>query len=82
MRDRPRLSAVGLSAILGANAPVCLKASGIYRPLFWAELSDIPFGVFLKPLWMWLYLFGILNFLAPVLALFTIFRRTEGSLHG
>jgi hypothetical protein len=67
------LFALGVSAALGVNAPVSLKSPEIYRPLFWAGLWGIPFGLFIKPLWRWLYLFGFLYFLAPVLALFTIF---------
>ena len=64
---------LGLSATLGVSAPVSLKSPEIYRPLFWAGLWGIPFGLFIKTLWRWLYLFGLLYFLAPVLALFTIF---------
>jgi hypothetical protein len=64
---------LGVSGKLGVNAPVSLKSPDIYRPLFWAGLWGIPFGLFIKPLWRWLYLFGLLYFLAPVLALFTIF---------
>jgi hypothetical protein len=64
---------LGVSAKLGVNAPVSLKSPEIYRPLFWAGLWGIPFGLIIKPLWRWLYLFGLLYFLAPVLALFTIF---------
>jgi hypothetical protein len=67
------LFALGLSATLGVNAPVSLKPPDVYRPLFWAGLWGIPFGFLIKPLWRWLYLFGLLYFLAPVLALFTIF---------
>jgi hypothetical protein len=67
------LFALGLSATLGVNAPVSLKPPDVYRPLFWAGLWGIPFGLLIKPLWRWLYLFGMLYFLAPVLALFTIF---------
>jgi hypothetical protein len=33
----------------------------------------------IKPLWKWLYLFGLLYFLAPVLALFTIFLPRSGA---
>jgi len=65
--------ALGVSAALGVNAPVSLKSPDIYRPLFWAGLWGIPFGLIIKPLWRWLYLIGLLYFLAPVLALFTIF---------
>src|SRR5438105_10430847 len=67
------LFALGLSATLGVKEPVSLKSPDVYRPLFWAGLWGIQFGLFLKPLWRWLYLFGLLYFLAPVLALFTIF---------
>ena len=64
---------LGVSAKLGVNAPVSLKPPEIYRPLFWAGLWGIPFGLLVKSLWRWLYVFGLLYFLAPVLALFTIF---------
>jgi hypothetical protein len=64
---------LGLSATLGVSAPVSLKPPEIYRPLVWAGLWGIPFGLLIKTLWRWLYLFGLLYFLAPVLALFTIF---------
>jgi hypothetical protein len=64
---------VGLSAILGVSAPVSLKSPDIYRPLFWAGLWGIPFGLVIKTVWSRLYLVGLLYFLAPVLALFTIF---------
>ena len=67
------LFALGLSAALGVNQPVSLKSPDVYRPLLWAGLWGIPFGFLMKPLWRWLYLFGFLYFLAPVLALFTIF---------
>ena len=73
------LFALGLSAALGVNEPVSLKSPDIYRPLFWAGLWGIPFGLLLKPLWRWLYLFGLLYFLAPVLALFTIFLPLSGA---
>src|SRR5262245_33913644 len=67
------LFALGLSATLGVNQPVSLKSPEIYRPLFWAGLWGIPFGLLVKSLWRWQYIFGLLYFLAPVLALFTIF---------
>ena len=73
------LFALGLSATLGVNAPVSLKSQDIYRPLFWAGLWGIPFGLLIKPLWSRLYLFGLLYFLAPVLALFTIFLPLSGA---
>ena len=67
------LFVLGLSATLGVNQPVSLKSPEIYRPLFWAGLWGIPFGLLIKSLWRWRYVFGLLYFLAPVLALFTIF---------
>ena len=67
------LFASGLSATLGVDQPVSLRSPEIYRPLFWAGLWGIPFGLLVKSLWRWLYVFGLLYFLAPVLALFTIF---------
>jgi hypothetical protein len=73
------LFALGLSAALGVNEPVSLKSPDIYRPLFWAGLWGIPFGLLVKPLWGRLYLFGFLYFLAPVLALFTIFLPLSGA---
>src|SRR5207249_258795 len=39
------LYALGLSATLGVTAPVSLKSPEIYRPLFWAGLWGIPFGL-------------------------------------
>ena len=71
--------ALGLSATLGVNEPVSLKSPDIYRPLFWAGLWGIPFGLLIKTFWSRLYLFGLLYFLAPVLALFTIFLPLGGA---
>jgi hypothetical protein len=73
------LFALGLSATLGVNEPVSLKSPDIYRPLFWARLWGIPFGLLIKAIWRRLYLFGLLYFLAPVLALFTIFLPMSGA---
>ena len=73
------LFALGLSATLGVNEPVSLKAPDVYRPLFWAGLWGIPFGLLIKTVWRHLYLFGLLYFLAPVLALFTIFLPMSGA---
>src|SRR5262245_64094210 len=64
---------LGVSAKLGVDAPVSLKSPDIYRPLFWAGLWGIPFGLLLKHVWSRLYLVGLLYFLAPVLALFLFF---------
>ena len=70
---------LGLSATLGVEAPISLKSPDIYRPLFWAGLWGIPFGLLIKTVWVRLYLFGLLYFLAPVLALFTIFLPMSGA---
>ena len=70
---------LGLSAAFGVKAPISLKSPDIYRPLFWAGLWGIPFGLFIKTVWTRLYLFGFLYFLAPVLALFTIFLPMRGA---
>lgn len=70
---------LGLSARFGVSAPVSLKSPDIYRPLFWAGLWGIPFGLFIKTAWEWLYLFGLLYFLAPVLALYIIFLPMSGA---
>jgi hypothetical protein len=70
---------LGLSATLGVKAPVSLKSPDIYKPLFWGELWGIPFGLFIKAAWMQLYFFGLLYFLAPVLALFLFFLPMSGA---
>jgi hypothetical protein len=69
----------GVSATFGVTAPISLKSPDIYRPLFWAGLWGIPFGLFIKTAWKRLYLFGLLYFLAPVLALFLIFLPMRGA---
>ncbi len=73
------LFALRLSAIFGVKAPVSLNPPGIYRPLFWGGLWGIPFGLLIKTVWRWLYLFGLLYFLAPVLALYIIFLPMRGA---
>ena len=73
------LFGLGLSAAFGVKAPIPLKSPDIYRPLFWAGLWGIPFGLFIKTAWTRLYLFGFLYFLAPVLALFLIFLPMNGA---
>jgi hypothetical protein len=42
------LLALGLSATLGVSEAISLKAPKICRPLFWAGLLAIPFGLFIK----------------------------------
>jgi hypothetical protein len=73
------LFGLGLSGALGVKAPVPLKSPDIYRPLFWGGLWGIPFGLLIKPAWVRLYLFGLLYFLLPVLALFVIFLPLSGA---
>ena len=70
---------LGISATFGVKAPISWKSPDIYKPLFWAGLWGIPFGLFTKIAWNWLYLFGLLYFLAPVLALFLIFLPMSGA---
>ena len=69
----------GVSGTFGVKAPVSLKSPEIYRPLFWAGLWGIPFGLFIKTAWRRLYLFGLFYFLAPVLALFLFFLPMSGA---
>jgi hypothetical protein len=73
------LFALGLSQKLGVKVPISFKSPDIYRPLFWGGLWGIPFGLLIDAAWMHLYLFGLLYFLAPVLALFLIFLPMSGA---
>ncbi|HMK20949.1 MAG TPA: hypothetical protein VK466_01365, partial [Terriglobales bacterium] len=73
------LFAMGVSATFGVKAPVSLKSPDIYRPLFWAGLWGVLFGFFIKSAWKRLYLFGLLYFLVPVLALFLFFLPMSGA---
>ena len=73
------LFALGLGAKLGVKEPVSLKSPDIYRPLFWGGLWGIPFGLLIDAAWKHVYLFGLLYFLAPVLALFLIFLPMSGA---
>ena len=70
---------LGLSARFGVKAPISLNPPYIYRPLFWGGLWGIPFGLLIKTAWKRLYLFGLLYFLAPVLALYIIFLPMAGA---
>jgi hypothetical protein len=70
---------LGVSATLGVEAPVSLKSPDVYRPLFWGGLWGIPFGLFVANAWDRLYLWGLLYFLAPVLALFLFFLPRSGA---
>jgi hypothetical protein len=73
------LFALGLGAKLGVKEPISLKSPDIYRPLFWGGLWGLPFGLLIDAAWPHLYLFGLLYFLAPVLALFLIFLPRSGA---
>jgi hypothetical protein len=70
---------LGLGPTFGVKEPISLKSPDIYKPLFWAGLWGIPFGFCIKTFWKRLYLFGLLYFLAPVLALFVIFLPMSGA---
>jgi hypothetical protein len=69
----------GLTATLGVDFPVSLKSPDIYRPLFWGGLWGIPFGLLIEKAWNRLYLWGLLYFLAPVMALFLFFLPMSGA---
>jgi len=73
------LFAVGVSGKLGVTQPISFTPPDIYRPLFWGGLWGIPFGLLIGAAWEHLYLFGVLYFLAPVLALFLIFLPISGA---
>ena len=73
------LFSLGISGALGVKGPASLQSPDIYRPLFWGGLWGIPFGLCIKTAWERLYLFGLLYFLAPVLALFVLFLPMSGA---
>ena len=73
------LFGLGVSGTLGVNAPLPLKSPDIYKPLFWGGLWGILFGLFAKPAWRRLYLFGFLYVLAPLAALFLFFLPMSGA---
>ena len=70
---------LGLGMAFGVKAPISFSPPGIYRPLFWAGLWGILFGLLIKTAWKWLYLFGFLYFLVPLLALYIIFLPVRGA---
>ena len=73
------LFVLGLSAKLGVKEPISFKSPDVYRPLFWGGLWGIPFGLLIDAAWEHLYVFGLLYFLAPVLALFLFFLPRSGA---
>ena len=73
------LFALGLSAKLGITRPISFKSPDVYRPLFWGGLWGIPFGLLIGVTWKHLYLFGLLYYFAPMLALFLIFLPMSGA---
>jgi hypothetical protein len=70
---------LGLGETLGLKAPISLKSPDRYKELFWAGLWGVPFGFFIKIAWAQLYLFGLLDFLGPVLALYIIVLPMRGA---
>jgi hypothetical protein len=73
------MSTTGFTASLGVDFPIAFKSPDTYKPLFWGGLWGIPFGLLIKIAWKRLYLFGLLYFLAPVLALFVYFLPMAGA---
>jgi hypothetical protein len=73
------LFGLGISGVLGIQAPLPLKSPDIYRPLFWGGLWGLLFGLFLKRVWNRLYLAGFLYYLAPMAALFLFFLPMSGA---
>src|ERR1700747_3085708 len=73
------LFALGIGQKLGVKEPVSLKSPDVYKPLFWGGLWGIPFGLLVPVFWDRLYLFGLLYFLAPVIALFLFFLPKAGA---
>ena len=73
------LFGLGVSGMLGVNAPLPLKSPDIYKPLFWGGLWGGLFGLFIKSAWNRLYLVGFLYVLAPLLALFLFFLPMSGA---
>ena len=73
------LFGLGVSAALGVKAPLPLKSPDIYKPLFWGGLWGVLFGLFVRPAWRRLYLFGFLYVLAPLTALFLFFLPAAGA---
>jgi hypothetical protein len=68
----------GIGPMLGAAAPVKLSPPDIYRPLFWAGLWGLPFGLIVRAARSGYYIIGFLYFLAPVLALYLVFVPMRG----
>ncbi|HEX9782493.1 MAG TPA: hypothetical protein VGA56_07135 [Opitutaceae bacterium] len=73
------LVATGLGGKLGVAEPISLKSPDVYKPLFWGGLWGIPFGLLMDTPGTHLYLFGLVYFLAPVLALFLFFLPMSGA---
>ncbi|HEX9859721.1 MAG TPA: hypothetical protein VGB23_00850 [Nitrospirota bacterium] len=72
------LFGIGVSGMLGVQAPAGLDPPGVYRPLLWGGLWGIPFGLVVKMVWDRLYVFGLIYFIAPVIALYTVFAPMHG----
>lgn len=72
------LYSVGISQMLGITAPASLEPPDVYRPLVWGAIWGIPFGLVVKMVWDRLYVFGLMYFLAPVIALYLVFAPMHG----
>ena len=70
---------MGISEAFGVMAPIPLTPPVLYKLLFWGGLWGVLFGLFVKIAWKRLYLFGLLYFLVPVLALFLFFLPRSGA---
>jgi len=73
------LSWFGLGVKGPIRFPASFEAPGIYRPLFWGGLWGIPFGLLIKSVWNWRYIFGFLYFLPSMAALFLFFLPMGGA---
>jgi hypothetical protein len=69
---------IGVLSWLGIKAPVSLSPPELYRPLVWGGLWGLPFGLVAKLIWDRLYVFGLLYFIAPVIALMLVFAPMRG----
>jgi len=69
---------LGVAKHLGVTVPLSLKPPELYRPLIWGGFWGIPFGLVVKLVWDRLYVFGLLYFIAPLIALYLVFAPMHG----